>query len=87
MHRRSSKKDENEIAFAGLEELLRRDEARGEAKSNGHAKNPAAVILGRLGGLKGGKVRAERLTADERRSIASKAAKTRWSKKAKKDKE
>jgi hypothetical protein len=41
-------------------------------------KNPAAVMLGRLGGLKGGKARAIKLTAEERRKIAQKAAKARW---------
>jgi hypothetical protein len=44
-------------------------------------KNPAAVALGRLGGLKGGKARAEKLTAKRRKDIAKKAAETRWSKK------
>lgn len=43
-------------------------------------KNPAAVALGRLGGLKGGKARAEKLSAKKRKAIAIKAAKTRWSK-------
>lgn len=43
-------------------------------------KNPAAVELGRLGGLKGGKARAEKLSANKRKAIAKKAAKTRWSK-------
>ena len=43
-------------------------------------KNPAAVTLGRLGGLKGGKARAEKLSAKRRKSIAQKAAKARWSK-------
>ena len=42
-------------------------------------KNPAAVALGRKGGLKGGKARAESLTAKERSAIAKKAAKARWS--------
>ena len=41
-------------------------------------KNPAAVALGRLGGLKGGRVRAERLTGAERTEIAKKAAAARW---------
>jgi hypothetical protein len=41
-------------------------------------KNPAAVELGRLGGLKGGKARAEKLTAEERSAIAKKAAQARW---------
>lgn len=44
----------------------------------GPAKNPAAVALGRLGGLKGGKARAKSLSKDERRAIALKAAKARW---------
>lgn len=43
-------------------------------------KNPAAVALGRLGGLKGGRVRAERLTPEKRKEIAQKAALARWSK-------
>ena len=41
-------------------------------------KNPAAVALGRLGGLKGGKARAAKLSAQERKEIAKKAAKARW---------
>ena len=49
-------------------------------------KNPAAVMLGRLGGLKGGKARAERLTALEREKIARSAARARWSKVPKKRK-
>jgi hypothetical protein len=43
-------------------------------------KNPAAVALGRLGGLKGGKARADSLTAKKRSEIAKKAAKARWHK-------
>jgi hypothetical protein len=42
-------------------------------------KNPAAVALGRLGGLKGGKARAKKLSAKKRSEIAKKAAKKRWS--------
>lgn len=41
-------------------------------------KNPHAVALGRRGGKVGGKARAEALTAEERRSIAVKAARARW---------
>jgi len=44
-------------------------------------KNPAAVALGRLGGLKGGKARAEKLSAKKRKEIAQKAAQARWGKK------
>lgn len=43
-------------------------------------KNPAAVSLGRLGGLKGGKARAKALTAKRRKAIASEAGKARWRK-------
>lgn len=45
-------------------------------------KNPAAVALGRLGGLKGGKARAAKLTKEQRSEIAKKAAAARWSSKA-----
>jgi ABC-type phosphate/phosphonate transport system ATPase subunit len=44
------------------------------------AKNPAAVALGRLGGLKGGKARAESLSTSQRVAIARRAAKSRWAK-------
>ena len=43
-------------------------------------KNPAAVALGRLGGLKGGKARAKSLTQEQRSEIASLAAIARWKK-------
>ena len=46
-------------------------------------KNPAAVALGRLGGLKGGKARAAKLTAARRSAIAEKAANYRWGNKQK----
>jgi hypothetical protein len=44
------------------------------------AKNPAAVQLGRLGGLKGGPARARKLTPQQRAEIARKAALSRWAK-------
>ncbi|MFB3060322.1 MAG: hypothetical protein ACE10C_03035 [Candidatus Binatia bacterium] len=50
----------------------------GEEEKPAKKKNPAAVALGRLGGLKGGKARAEKLSKEERQAIARKAAKTRW---------
>jgi hypothetical protein len=46
-------------------------------------KNAAAVALGRLGGLKGGKARAEKLTEERRKEIATQAAQTRWTTKTK----
>ena len=46
------------------------------------AKMPAAVELGRLGGLKGGLARAAKLSPKKRSQIAAKAAKARWGKKS-----
>ena len=51
-------------------------------KNDATGKNPAAVALGRLGGLKGGKARKQALSQAERSRIALKAAKARWSKKS-----
>ena len=45
-----------------------------------HKKDPAAVSLGRRGGLKGGKVRSQRLSPERKREIASLAARARWKK-------
>ncbi len=78
MPKRSSKppKDMNQLAKSIL------DQVTGEApKLPGDGKNPAAVALGRLGGLKGGKARAEALSAKKRKEIAKKAAVERWRKK------
>ncbi|MGA2204928.1 MAG: hypothetical protein ABSG40_23570 [Terriglobales bacterium] len=43
-------------------------------------KNPNAVALGKLGGSKGGKIRAAKLTPEERSEIARKAVLARWAK-------
>ncbi len=58
--------------------------ATGEATENDippelEGKNPAAVALGRMGGLKGGRARAKVLSAKRRSEIAKKAAAKRWS--------
>ena len=50
------------------------------AKKHLPEKNPAAVALGRLGGLKGGKARAKKLSSKKKSAIAKKAVKARWSK-------
>lgn len=68
MPKRSSN-DINRIAARIIEETTGRP-------LNG--KNPFAVVLGRLGGLKGGKARAEKLSAKKRKEIAKKAAEARW---------
>lgn len=70
MPKRSSK-DINARAFDIVQQVT------GAANEN-PAKNPAAVALGRLGGLKGGKARAASLTAEQRAEIARVAAKKRW---------
>lgn len=85
MRKRSSKKkrprDVNRLAKAIV------DEATGEAPEvttddapANEGKNPAAVALGRLGGKKGGKARAAKLTKEQRSEIATKAAQARWKK-------
>jgi hypothetical protein len=47
--------------------------------SNGHAKNAAAVALGRLGASKGGHARAKALTKEQIQEIGRKGAEKRWS--------
>ena len=71
MPKRSSKAAVKQLAKSVLEQVSREAETQ-------PGKNPAAVALGRMGGLKGGRARAESLSAKERRSIAQKAAKARW---------
>ena len=51
-----------------------------KTKAEHSTKNPAAVELGRLGGLKGGKARSQSLSAEQRREIAQQAARARWDK-------
>jgi hypothetical protein len=50
-------------------------------------KNPAAVALGKLGGRRGGKARAEKLTPEQRSAIAKKAAEARWAKRRQQEEE
>lgn len=52
-----------------------------ETPAKEDTRNPHAVALGRLGGVKGGKARAEKLTPEQKSEIARKAAKARWGKK------
>lgn len=54
------------------------DEAVGDAPPDDSGKDPAAVALGRKGGLKGGKARAAKLTKEQRVEIARRAANKRW---------
>jgi len=76
MPKRSSRLDMNQLAKRIV------DEATGEAEKTlpPPKKNQSAVELGRLGGKKGGKARAEALTPEQRSEIAKKAAQKRWHK-------
>ncbi len=71
---RSSKKrqpeDVDQVAKSALKQATGKDESE---------KDPAAVALGRKGGLKGGVARAKKLSKKRRTEIAKKAAKARWS--------
>ena len=66
-------KDANELAYDIVQQATGQKPQEKPTK-----KNPAAVSLGRLGGLKGGKARAEKLTPEQRAEIAKKAAAKRW---------
>ena len=75
---RKRPRDPNQLAkFVVDAATASRDD--GVSSAEQEEKNPAAVALGRLGGLKGGAARAARLSAKERSRIARKAAKKRWS--------
>lgn len=79
MPKRSSKnqkpKDLNALARAIVDQATSKGTPEADKQ-----KNPAAVALGRLGGKKGGKARAKKLSKERRVEIARKAAAARWSK-------
>jgi hypothetical protein len=77
MPKRSSKKpaeDPNKRAYR----VMQQSTSEGADERKQAEKNPAAVELGRLGGLKGGKARAAKLSPKKRAQIAKKAAQARW---------
>jgi hypothetical protein len=71
MPKRSSK-DVNQTAFSIVQQATGQEST--SVQTSGQAKNPAAVALGRVGGLKEGKARAESLSSKKRKAIARKAA-------------
>jgi hypothetical protein len=76
MRKRSRKtKDVNQMAHSMAEAI-----AAGNIPKTSDGKNPLAVALGRLGGLKGGKARAAKLSAAQLSSSAKRAAEARWAK-------
>jgi hypothetical protein len=74
-NKNSRSKDENVLAKKMVDFIIEETEKDSQQLPE---KNPAAVYLGRLGGLKGGKARAKKLSAQKKSEIASKAAKARW---------
>ena len=77
MKRPKRPRDPNQLAKTVLD--LVTGEKQDEVPDNN--KNPHAVALGRLGGLRGGKARAKALTAKRRSEIAKRAARKRWKRK------
>jgi hypothetical protein len=79
MYKRKKKESDFAInAFRVVQEATGQKEPEPEKPLNTKGKNPNAVALGRLGGLKGGKARANSMTPEQRKEIAKKAAKARW---------
>jgi hypothetical protein len=77
------KLDMNQLAKAITDIATRETEKKSSKDSKEEpVKNPAAVALGRLGGLKGGKARAAKLSSKKRSEIAKNAARTRWAKRS-----
>jgi hypothetical protein len=78
MPERSRKKprDVNELAASIVQDAT---DPQKPTKPTDDGKDPAAVSLGRRGGLKGGPARAKKLSAKRRSEIARKAAHARWS--------
>jgi hypothetical protein len=83
MAKRKRQLDTQELARSILDQAVPDAEPPKEAakaEAPGTGKNPPAVALGRLGGLKGGKARAVKLSAAKRKAIAKKAVASRWKK-------
>lgn len=76
MPERSSKRPKDPNQLAKLITDIATGEVEDQAPDDG--KDPAAVALGRKGGLKGGKARAESMTAEQRSEAAKRAAAARW---------
>lgn len=73
--------DKNQLAKSIVD--LATGNAPSDKPANDSGKDPAAVSLGRRGGLKGGVARAKSLSAKKRSEIAKKAAEQRWAARSK----
>ena len=71
----------NQLAKALVDDATSGEPIPDKGKPQEREKNRAAVELGRLGGLKGGRARADKLTKQQRSDIAKIAAAARWKKK------
>ena len=79
MPKRSSKKKPTDINVIAAEILKATTGEKPESsEKTPKKKNPHAAALGKLGGVKGGKSRAKKLSPERRSEIARKAAKARW---------
>lgn len=78
MNQKRNPSDTNQLAALIVERATSNDHANSD--QNVTTKDPAAVSLGRRGGLKGGKARADALSPRKRREIAKRAAEARWKK-------
>ncbi len=78
MDKKKISADVNVLAFQIAQEATKEENPQKPTEPPTKEKNPAAVALGRLGGLKGGPARAKILTSKKRKDIAKKAAQTRW---------
>jgi len=77
--RKPRQADPNIVAKSMIDAIAAKTEGRAMPEApDAKPKNAAAVELGRLGGLKGGKARAEKLSQKKRESIARRASKARW---------
>lgn len=82
--RKKRPRDANQLAKTIVDIATGATEDR-EPTAEEQGKDPAAVSLGRRGGLKGGKARSRKLSPEKRTSIAKAAADARWKKNTQKN--
>ena len=75
MNKPKRPRDPNQLAKLILDVVTGKEDL---PENDTKGKNKASMEIGRLGGLKGGKARAEKLSPERRKEIAKKAAKKRW---------
>ena len=78
--RKPRPRDPNQLAKLIVDIATGQVEDRADSQPEETGKDPAAVSLGRRGGLKGGKARMQKLSKPDRIELAKKAARARWSK-------